>query len=337
MFVLRLVVAAALIAALFVFGGVNFDVFQERAMRFDYLALGAFFGSIIILTSIVRWQILLRGQNISLPFSAALRLTFIGLFFNLVLPGGTSGDVVKAYYIASLYPGKGAETVTTVFVDRIIGLIGLILLALAACAAILGFIPASQSGDIQTIAIAMAVLIALSVIAAAVLFSSWFRKSRFAGFVSRFVPFKEIVSRVYNAAFAYKSQPMLVIVAFLITIISHIFASLAMWFFALALGIEIPFLLFMFIAPVIMALNIIPISPQNIGVVEAAFVWFFGLLPGVSPETAGNAFWIGALGHLLGLFWGIVGALIYLQGKEIIKSSLDENTVIEKQHEKNNQ
>ena len=50
----------------------------------------------------------LRAIGVRLSFWNAHRLTFIGFFFNNVVPGATGGDVVKAVYVARTARGAGA-------------------------------------------------------------------------------------------------------------------------------------------------------------------------------------------------------------------------------------
>ncbi len=69
-----------------------------------------------------RWQLLLKTQKIYISFKRALKLVFIGHFFNVVIPGSVSGDVVKAYYISRHQKNKMGAAMSVVM-DRFIGLI----------------------------------------------------------------------------------------------------------------------------------------------------------------------------------------------------------------------
>ena len=83
------------------------------------------------LLTVVRWRMLLRASRIDPGFGEACRLTWVGLFFNLVVPGLTGGDVVKAILVARSTERREAAVVS-VFVDRVIGiLVGVVLIARA--------------------------------------------------------------------------------------------------------------------------------------------------------------------------------------------------------------
>ena len=75
-----------------------------------------------------RWRLLLVSQGVPVSFKKSLKLVFIGHFFNIVIPGSVSGDIVKAYYISK---GEKNKLITTlsVMMDRFIGLVSLLVIA----------------------------------------------------------------------------------------------------------------------------------------------------------------------------------------------------------------
>ncbi|MHC4234485.1 MAG: lysylphosphatidylglycerol synthase transmembrane domain-containing protein [Planctomycetota bacterium] len=86
----------------------------------------AFFAPVPFLQSL-RFVWLLRAQEIHITFWESVKLSFAGNFLNFVALGTTGGDVVKAYYI-SLHTKRKTEAVTTVFLDRVLGLTGLLIM-----------------------------------------------------------------------------------------------------------------------------------------------------------------------------------------------------------------
>ncbi len=111
----------------------NTDLIMEiRQGRTGLLVLAAafYFGGMLI--CFYRWQQLLAVQGVRLPYRTVCRLSLIGVFFNLVVPGAVGGDLVKMVYIARQAPGKGAEGVLTIMLDRVLGLLGLLLVAIVA-------------------------------------------------------------------------------------------------------------------------------------------------------------------------------------------------------------
>ncbi len=71
---------------------------------------------------------ILKIAGFQISFFSALRLTWIGMFFSLALPGAVSGDLYKGYYLVKEQENKSLKKpVLTLLADRIIGLFSLIL------------------------------------------------------------------------------------------------------------------------------------------------------------------------------------------------------------------
>jgi uncharacterized protein (TIRG00374 family) len=84
----------------------------------------AIFAPVSLLQSL-RFMWMLRAQEIHISYWESVKLSFAGNFLNFFALGTTGGDVVKAYYI-TLHTDQKTEAVTTVFLDRVIGLMGLL-------------------------------------------------------------------------------------------------------------------------------------------------------------------------------------------------------------------
>ncbi len=61
-----------------------------------------------------------------------LRLGFLGYLLNFVSVGSVGGDLFKAVFVAREYPGRRAQAVATVVLDRIVGLFAMFVVASAA-------------------------------------------------------------------------------------------------------------------------------------------------------------------------------------------------------------
>ncbi|MCH7643692.1 MAG: flippase-like domain-containing protein, partial [Myxococcales bacterium] len=68
----------------------------------------------------LRW--LLAAQAIHLSYWDCVKLSFAGNFLNVAAPlGSTAGDVFKAYFV-SLHTDRKTEAMTTIVLDRVLGL-----------------------------------------------------------------------------------------------------------------------------------------------------------------------------------------------------------------------
>jgi len=79
--------------------------------------------------SMLRWHFLMQSVGLHSTPWLALRLGFIGVFFNNVVPGLTGGDLIKAVYVTRENPQQRSAAVVSVIVDRIIGIVALALIA----------------------------------------------------------------------------------------------------------------------------------------------------------------------------------------------------------------
>ena len=61
-------------------------------------------------------------------------MSWVGYFAGIFLPGGAGGDVAKAYLIARARPSGRMHGISTVLVDRFVGLYSLLMLGCASFA-----------------------------------------------------------------------------------------------------------------------------------------------------------------------------------------------------------
>ncbi len=142
----------------------------KRISPGDYI-IGLFLLASIPVIATVRWQMLLRAQNIRIGFWRATELTLIGLFFNNFMPGLTGGDLVKAFYAAKLTSEKKTHAVVTVFLDRIIGMIALGIVAAGALIVVFIYKSAAAGGPYRTAVPYVAAFVLLSVAGGLVFYS----------------------------------------------------------------------------------------------------------------------------------------------------------------------
>lgn len=96
------------------------------------LLLAALSYQVGVVVRAVRWAVLLRGSGVETAFSPILGLTYIGQFFNVALPTGVAGDVVRAVELKE--HDSRAASAGIVILDRILGMVTLMTLVLVALA-----------------------------------------------------------------------------------------------------------------------------------------------------------------------------------------------------------
>ena len=126
--ILKLALAFGIIAYLLKSGKLDFSLINKSfANGYNWLYCMLFLIAQDAISGI-RWRWLLQlNSNAKFPFIDMVRVTWIGLFFNSFLPGAVTGDFIKLLYVKDLDP-KMSKTylVTSVLMDRILGLTGLL-------------------------------------------------------------------------------------------------------------------------------------------------------------------------------------------------------------------
>ena len=107
---------------------VGLSVVLTRSLQWSSLALGFVACTCAVLATFVRWYLLVRAQDLPFTMRDAMRLGLVGYFFNTFLPGAVGGDLVKAAYLAR-EQSRRAVAISTLILDRVIGLAGLFWLA----------------------------------------------------------------------------------------------------------------------------------------------------------------------------------------------------------------
>ncbi|NUM35832.1 MAG: flippase-like domain-containing protein [Candidatus Brocadiae bacterium] len=218
----------------------------------------------------LRFQWLLASQKVILGYSQSLKVTFMGLFFGNFLPGFTGGDLVKAYYISKESSGI-AKSLIAVLIDRVIGLASLIVLV--------ALILTLQWGKAEFY------------LASLLIFSCFF--TMVLGLIFFFCCPKKWVYQKNNALFRilqtfydYQEHKKVLFKCFSITFFIHISTNIAVYGFALALGIHtIPWYTYFVYVPIGFLLMALPISLAGWGVGEAAYSFMFTKV-GLPPEQA---------------------------------------------------
>jgi uncharacterized protein (TIRG00374 family) len=109
----------------------------------------------------------------------------------------------------------------------------------------------------------------------------------------------------------YRERKHTVITSFIVSLIFYATIIVFQYLTFSSLGIDIPFLEVIFIAPVIPLVSLLPISLNGIGVAEGAYVVLYMQL-GISPEEALAA---ALLRRILLLLFSLVGGVFILLGK----------------------
>lgn len=281
--------------------------------------------------AMLRWHLLMRSVGLNSTPWIALRLGFLGVFFNNVVPGLTGGDLVKAVYVTRENPEQRAAAVVSVIVDRAIGIVALALIAAVvipfdfesygqAAVGIYGFLAAAGVG--------------------AVLVLSRRAKARLRSLLARFGVSSQkagagLLGKLDQAVSMYRDRTRLLALAVLMSVTVHMLIIVALSVFGEALtdgGLaaldagtfelqegadavtrraellslhDMQLDAYCSVVPIIMIISALPIAPAGWGVGEAAFVYFFSTVGVVSTDATALSFTYRLTAMLVSLLGGV--------------------------------
>ena len=241
---------------------------------------------LVVLTGF-RWRILMQGVGIDMPVMRAVRLTFIGGFFNMAVPGATGGDFVKAWYARkdakARYPereGVGTHAILSVFVDRFVGLFGLVVFA----AGVLLFAAHGEAFEVPRLVVLS--VLAVGAVSGVIVVSQRVRRALGLSWLVSRLPAQGVLAELRAAASLYRDHKGTLLLAMGISLFNHAGNATCCWLLARALGIDgVTLGNAMALVPLANLLSAIPLLPGGWGVGELAFAYFFGLV-GVPPTEA---------------------------------------------------
>jgi len=307
-FLLKAGLAAALILWMARSGKLDFRQAAAATAHWPLLLAAALVSYVGILIMSVRWNILLRSQDIRITTWEAFSLSMIGILFSTVIPGSVSGDVVKAYYTADRAPGKKARAVTTILVDRVVGLITLLAMSSVAGIWKLPVILRSHAASIFYLTVVAATIGGGLVLLAAILLSghtlSWLES-----FAERF-RWLGFLAHPLQALEVFRTRPAPLAWALLLSVPAQVSACVAFFFCGQALGSStLSVIDSIVVVPLGFTAMALPLAPAGIGVGQMAFFSLFALLLG-APGTAGSS--ISLVFQIVYLAVAVTGLIFYL-------------------------
>lgn len=249
-----------------------------------------------------RWQILLSARNVKAGFGRLFRYYLNGLFFSNFLPTTIGGDLARAYLVADDC-NKRSEALASVLVDRVIGLFGVILTGL------IGLILVARTGQEIVLLKAMAVVIASTLLLVTLFLNKRLvRKFRWVLRIPLMERIEQHLIDFYHSIYAYRTHPMTVVWAFLISLLIQVMVVTTAYLVALSMHLVIPIRPFFLYMPVIGAVSMVPVSINGWGLQEGAFIVFFGRAGLVRAEALS----LGFLFHLVAVLVSLAGGVLWL-------------------------
>ncbi len=243
----------------------------------------------------VRWWLVLAAIGVPLKYGKIMPLTYMGVFFNQVLPTSFGGDAARMWQ--AYRTGVPTEAaVGSVLLERISGVIGLVVLTT------LGVWYMGARIDNEVIRLGLLAMLPLTVLGASVLASLDRMPDRW-----RQLPLLKDLARLAVDSRRVLFAPATAIPLLLLSILSHALTAIAVYTFAEGLQLDLSVWDCLALFPAVILVTLIPISFAGWGLREGAMVAFFSFA-GVGPDTAlalSLAFGVTLLAAALpgGAFW----------------------------------
>lgn len=253
-----------------------------------------------------RWWVLLRplDREHLPPFGTIMKIFFVSTFAGTFLPGSIGGDAVRAYSLSTHGVPIG-DSMASVFVDRMLGVLSLFLMS------VLGLALATDLASDRAILVGLMVTGTACAVAAVLVFSSaaeaaaetllagvpWERVRRaptqVLGSIRRYAHHHGSLTNVLAASVAVQALRVL-----------------QAYYLGAAIGLSQPLVVYFAFIPLILLVMLLPITVNGIGTAQAAFVWFFAH----AQMPAHEAFALSVLFVALQIVGNLPGAVLVMTG-----------------------
>lgn len=249
-------------------------------LRLEFVWQAFFLVLLSVLTSAIRWSLLLKQLNIIQKALDSWRYYIISMFYGIMLPGVIGGDVVRlGLSIKKNGMDKKAILTASVLFERVCGFTGILMIS-----AVAALLVPSLLGSDPTIS-NLVYALALTIIACFILFfgilkigpDKWFNGKKFQ---NRFIHGTHLILGQFRNL-SVNVLISILILSFLVNFLDII----GSYFLARALHIDLSFYIFMLIIPMVYVLTALPISLGGLGVREGVLT-FFLLKVGVMASDA---------------------------------------------------
>lgn len=298
--ILKILVSAGLLAV--IFSSIDLQALLDvlRNANPAWLAAAVIMMLIGVVIRALRWQILLKAIGESVSLRELTAIYFIGFLFNNLLPSGLGGDAMRMVEL-NRHTQRGSDTVTSVVVDRFIGLSALQAIALIALLTNWNAVPVGVA--YFTVAIFLGSLIAGYLLINQAIYLKLRRQVKLFCRITDIKFIGSLFESFQRYPLAAIGQSYLVAFLFNLTLI------VMYAFIGLALNAPVSLAQYAVIVPITSMLLLVPISFAGLGVREAAFQQLYGQI-GVTPEVAVA---MSLLVHIIGnICTGLIGGVIYL-------------------------
>jgi len=276
-----------------------------------YLISGIALFSVSLMCGMTRWYVLLRTLKLPISYLDALRLYATGHFFNVIGPGATGGDFVKAAWIAVKCPGRRTAAITSIAAERLIGLIAMVVFVTTISLFRRDFFDHSRMLTAFRTCIYFACAGAITVVLLLTVID-WGRVARKLHPTPGGLA-EKILTTLLNIWETFRvclTHPLATAATFALSFTNHITDVCCYFLLSRAISMTLPLQDLLVISPIANTVAAIPLTPGGAGVRENTLQFMMDVVN--VPRTESTALGILMFGTII--FWAIIAGIIMATG-----------------------
>ncbi|MEO0196448.1 MAG: lysylphosphatidylglycerol synthase transmembrane domain-containing protein [candidate division WOR-3 bacterium] len=274
-------ISISIVLIYFIFKNMDLKAFfgHLKAINIPLYFLAIIIGLMGYVLSAIRWYIFTKAYKLNLTIFQANKYVFVSLFLGLILPSGAGVDLVRFIYAQKNNMEKRAEVLSSIFVDRLIGVIAL------ACLALLGAYVGVER--IRRVATELIWIILILIGFFIFMLTPLFEKIIISMFgnIKKF-RIGERVQKLLNSFSLYKEKKSLVFLSFFISILMQFFFGSCAFVISKALGFDLNPIEVILVTSAINFITMLPLSFSGIGIREGGFIFFLSDKIGIEGAVA---------------------------------------------------
>lgn len=291
-------------------GLVIYSVALEEALLETFLSVDLWYIFIAFALTIFatliktwRWSLVLTHSQVHFAFQRLFGTYLVGTFFSQFMPGSSMGGDAMRMVEMSADSGRTLTSVSSVLVERVIGLLTIVVSA----SVILILIPHDELTGTAVWWI-IHTLTVLGVIGLIILRMGWFVEP-VVNILTRF-KLGGVGKKIMMLSQALRGQlgeTSLLMKMFVLSFLANAATMTAAYMALLSLGDHASYFTFIPLVALTVAVEIIPISPGALGLREATYVAFFTTYLDIPQSVAlATALLVRGIGLALGVIGGVV-------------------------------
>jgi len=292
---------------------------RHQEHNWPMLAAGFALTFLAVALTFYRWYLLVRALNLPFRLADAFRLGFLGYLLTFVSAGSVGGDLFKAVFIAHEQPGRRAEAVATVLIDRVAGMFALFVVA---SAAVLIAGPHEPSPLVAWICNLTLIATAAGLVGVGFVLVPPHTSELLLAISNRIPKIGVIAARLIVALQIYRSKPLALLHVLLVSLSVHTLLTISLHTVAVALLRDAPSIGEHFIiVPLSMVAAALPITPAGMGPYEWWMDQLYRLLP--SPPCQ-DGLLVALAYRLITIVIAMIGVVYYWSSRREVRQLLEE-------------